>query len=395
MMNVDFRQSIFICASLVKLTGEKIMRPQEHQSYPKALALAAALAVPLLLSGCGDGKQTVGTAAPPPRPVLVERVHYAPLQSARTFDATIKPRTEADLSFRIGGKVLKRSVDVGASVRAGQTLALLDETDLNAQLEQAEAEVTAAQGNLATAEAELERRMSLNKQGFATLANLQQQKAVVDEASGRLIKGQRARTLAQNALGYSRLLADADGVVTVALVEPGQVVTSGQSVLRVARTGDREALVAIPEALIERARHGQATVSLWSNPGKVYRAVLRELSPTADAATRTYAARFSLPEAGPEVVLGMTATVTISDTGVAEAARLPLAALFDEGRGPALWVVDRITGALSLKPVDVAKYDGTSVYIQNGVSEGDDVVTLGVQKLDAGQKVRVVAAMGS
>ena len=122
-------QYSFVCPG--KLTGEKIMRPQEHQKLiRKSLAVAAALAVPLLLSGCGDGKQTIGAAAPPARPVLVERVHYAPLQSARTFDATIKPRTEADLSFRIGGKVLKRSVDVGANVHAGQTLAVLDETDL-------------------------------------------------------------------------------------------------------------------------------------------------------------------------------------------------------------------------------------------------------------------------
>jgi RND family efflux transporter MFP subunit len=201
--------------------------------------------------------------------------------------------------------------------------------------------------------------------------------------------------LAQNALGYSKLVSDADGVVTSALVEPGQVVGAGQVVMRVARTNEREALAAIPETLVERIRTGTATLALWSSPDKSTRAVLRELSPAADAATRTYAARFSLPDVGAEMAWGMTATVTVADAVTSTGARLPLSALFNEGKGPSLWVVDKTSGALTLKPVDVAKIDGSFVYIRSGVAEGDDVVTLGVQKLDTGQKVRVVSALGT
>ncbi len=348
----------------------------------------------LMLGGCGEGsaQKTEATAA---RPVLVELVRYSPLASTHTFVATVKPRVEADLGFRVAGKVLKRTVDTGAAVKAGDVLALLDETDLKLQLEQAEAEVRAARGSIASAEAELERRTFLNTRGYSTQAGLDQQRTAVDEARGRLTKGERAIQLSQNALSYSRLLADADGVVTAALVEPGQVVAAGQTAMRVAHTGEREALAAVPEVLVDRVRAGTASVTLWSNPGRIYTAALRELSPAADAATRTYAARFSLPDAGPEMALGMTATVTIAAPGAARAAKLPLSALFSQGAGPALWVVDPASGALTLKPVEVAKYDGTSVYVTGGVSEGESVVTLGVQKLDAGQRVRVVTTLGS
>jgi RND family efflux transporter MFP subunit len=355
---------------------------------------AAALLPALLLGACGEGNahKTEAAAA---RPVLVEPVRYAPLAAAHTLVATIKPRVEADLGFRVAGKVAKRMVDTGAAVKAGDVLALLDETDFKLQLEQADAEVRAAQGSITSAAAELERRTFLNKRGYSTQASLDQQRTAVDEARGRLTKGERAIQLSQNALSYTKLLADADGVVTAALVEPGQVVAAGQTAIRVAHTGEREALAAVPEALVDRVRAGTASVTLWAAPGTVYRAKLRELSPAADAATRTYAARFSLPDAGAEAVLGMTATVTVAAPGVASAARLPLSALFNQGNGPALWVVDPASGVLTLKPVEVAKYDGASVYVTGGVSEGESVVALGVQKLDAGQKVRVVTALGS
>ncbi len=354
------------------------------------------LAVPL--AGCGQEKpkakaETGNRSAG--RPVLVQTVRYAPLQANRTFAATIKPRVEADLGFRVAGKVLKRAADVGSTVKTGDLLATLDETDLRLQFEQAQAEVRAATVALTNADTEYQRRLSLNKQGYLSTANLEQQKTVADEARGRLDKGERALKLAQNALGYTRLISDADGVVTTATIEPGQVVAAGQVVMRVARTAEREALAAIPETLVERIRTGTATLALWSSPDKSTRAILRELSPAADAATRTYAARFSLPDAGAEMAWGMTATLTVADAVTATAARLPLSALFNEGRGPSLWVVDKASGALTLKPVEVARIDGVSVYVRSGVTEGDDVVTLGVQKLDPGQKVRVVSALGT
>ena len=150
-------------------------------------------------------------------------------------------------------------------------------------------------------------------------------------------------------------------------------------------------MVAIPESQLAQARTGEATASLWSGPEKIYAARLRELSPSADAATRTYIARFALPDAGPEVQLGMTATVAIDEAGGEKVARLPLSALHNEGKGPGVWVV--VDNRPALRPVTVLGYEANEVLVASGVSEGDEVITLGVQKLDAGQRVRVVQAL--
>jgi RND family efflux transporter MFP subunit len=170
------------------------------------------------------------------------------------------------------------------------------------------------------------------------------------------------------------------------------VVAAGQTSIRVARFAEREAWVAIPETLVERARTGAAIVTLWSEPGKRYEAKLREIAPSADPATRTYLAKFSLPGADDHVELGMTATLTLSDAATERVARLPLSALFNEGGKPSLYVVDD-HGAVALKPVKVRSYESDDVVISGGVEEGAKVVALGVQKLDPSQKVRVVSSL--
>lgn len=167
---------------------------------------------------------------------------------------------------------------------------------------------------------------------------------------------------------------------------------AGQTAIRVARFAEKEAVVAIPETLVERAKTGSASVTLWSEPNKKYAARLREISPSADPATRTYLAKFSLPEAGDNVELGMTATLTLCDTATERVARLPLSALFNEGGGPSLYVVDD-QGDVTLKPVKVKSYESSDVLITGGVDEGAKIVTLGVQKLDPSQKVHVVSAL--
>ena len=180
--------------------------------------------------------------------------------------------------------------------------------------------------------------------------------------------------------------------MTATLVEPGQVVAAGQPAIRVARNDEKEAAVALPEAFVSRAHDGVASVALWSDPTKTYRATLRELSPVADPATRTFAARFALPDADARVALGMSATLTIAAPAAGRVARVPSAALFDQGRGPALWVVgaDSVT---ALKAVAVLRYEGAEALVLSGVSEGDRVVTLGVQKLSPGEKVRPISQL--
>jgi RND family efflux transporter MFP subunit len=358
-------------------------------SYSRLLAGVALALVAITLAGCND---KVAEKPAPSRPVLVATAHYEAETPERSFVGTIRPRIESDLGFRVPGKVAKRLVEVGQTVDIGQPLATLDEVDLKLQAEQAVAEFTAATGVLVQAAAAEQRAKDLKVKGWTTDAQLDQARAAGDEARARLNRAERSVDLTKNSLSYATLEADARGVVTATLIEPGQVVASGQTAIRVARFAEKEAVVAIPETLVGRAKSGTATVTLWSEPGKKYSAKLREIAPTADSATRTYLAKFSLPDAGDSVSLGMTATLTLCDGATSRVARLPLSALFNEGDKPSFYVVDD-QGEIALKPVKVKAYESNDVVITGGVEEGAKVVALGVQKLDPSQKVRVVTAL--
>jgi RND family efflux transporter MFP subunit len=358
-------------------------------SYYRLLAGAALALIAISLAGCND---KVAEKATPSRPVLVATVHYEAESPARSFVGTIRPRIETDMGFRVPGKVAKRLVEVGQTVDVGQSLATLDEIDLRLQAEQADAELRASTGVLAQAAAAEQRSKDLRAKGWATDAQLDQAKATADEARARLNRAERSVELTKNSLSYATLVADTRGVVTATLIDAGQVVASGQTAIRVARFAEKEAVVAIPETLLGRAKDGVATVTLWSDPNKKYAAKLREIAPAADAATRTYLAKFSLPDAGEQVSLGMTATLTLSDPETTRVARLPLSALFSEGAGPSFYIVDD-KGDVTLKPVAVKSYESNDVVISAGVDEGAKVVALGVQKLDPAQKVRVVSSL--
>jgi len=358
-------------------------------SYSRLLAGLSLAAIAISLAGCND---SIAEKAPPSRPVLVATVHYEAESPERSFVGTIKPRIEADMGFRVPGKVARRLVDVGQTVDVGQPLATLDEVDLKLQAEQAEAEFRAATGVLAQAGAAEQRAKDLRAKGWATDAQLDSAKAAADEARARLNRAERSVELTQNSLSYATLAADSRGVVTATLVDPGQVVAAGQAAIRVARFAEKEAVVAIPETLVGRAKDGVATVTLWSEPNKKYVAKLREIAPSADPATRTYLAKFSLPGAGDNVELGMTATLTLADPQTERVARLPLSSLYSQGGDPSLYVVDG-KGDVTLKPVAVKSYYTNSVVISGGVEEGAKIVALGVQKLDPSQKVRVVSSL--
>src|SRR6202012_161644 len=306
-------------------------------SYSKLLTGISLAVMAVALTGCND---QVAQKRAESRPVLVATVHYEAQSPERSFVGTIKPRIETDMGFRVPGKVAKRLVEVGESSDIGQPLATLDEIDLKLQAEQAEAELRAATGVLAQAGGGGERAKDLRAKGWATDAQLDSAKAAADEARARLNRAERSVDLTKNSLSYATLEADTRGVVTATLVEPGQVVASGQTAIRVARFSEKEAWVAIPETLVERAKTGTATVTLWSDPNKKYAAHLREISPSADPATRTYLAKFSLPDVSDKVELGMTATLTLCDPASQRVARLPLSALFDQGDKPSFYVVD-------------------------------------------------------
>ena len=358
-------------------------------SYSRLLVGVPLALLAVSLAGCNE---TVAEKTGPSRPVLVATAHYEAEQPERSFVGTIRPRVEADMGFRVPGKVAKRLVEVGQTVDVGQPLATLDEVDLKLQAEQAEAEFSAATGVLAQAAAAEQRAKDLRGKGWTTDAQMDQARAAADEARARLNRAERSVELTKNSLSYATLVADTRGVVTATLIEPGQVVASGQSAIRVARLGEKEALVAIPETLLGRAKTGAATVTLWSEANKKYAAKLREVAPSADPATRTYLAKFSLPEAGDDVSLGMTATLTLSDSETECVAKLPLSALYSQGGEPSLYIVND-AGEVTRKPVKVKGYESNYVVIAGGVEEGAKVVALGVQKLDPAQKVHVVTSL--
>lgn len=352
--------------------------------YKSSLLLLAGASA--LLAGCDRKDQE---AAPADRPVLVTPARYAAQSQTRDFVATIRPRVESDQGFRVPGKVIRRFVEVGQKVKTGDPLASLDERDLRLQKEQAEAEFTAAKMSLAQAAGDEKRAVALRKQGWTAQAALDRVRTAAEEARGRFQRAERAVELARNSLNYATLRSDTDGVVTATLVEPGQVVSAGQTAIRIAKTGELEAVVALPESYAALADKGEATLTLWSKPGVTYRAKLRELSPSADPATRTFAARFSILDPDPSISIGMSATLAIAAKDADPLISVPLSALYNQGDGPALWKVDG-DGRLLLTPVKLVRYEANSALVTGGVTEGDNVVVLGVHKLDAGKKVRVI-----
>jgi RND family efflux transporter MFP subunit len=351
--------------------------------------ILAVTALAPALAGCDD--QATSATATPARPVQVQRVTFAPANENREFPGVVRARYETDLGFRVAGKMVARRVNVGDRVRAGDVVAQLDPRDLQLQVESAEAELGAATSNLAQAGADESRYQNLRARGYAAVADYERKKAAKDEAEGRTERAQRTLELARNQLAYADLKADADGVITTTLAEPGQVVALGQAVARLAHRGEMEAVVALPETRLGEARLSDASVRLWSGPDRRFAARLRELSPQADAATRTYAARFTIENPDDTVALGMTATVVLSHPADTMVAKVPLAAVLNRGSGPVVYRVDD-TGVLERRPVTVSSFNEVAALITSGLEDGDEIVTLGVQMLEAGQKVRAVLA---
>jgi RND family efflux transporter MFP subunit len=293
---------------------------KENPMSPSNPNPLVAFAMLLVLAGC---EANTAPAVKSERPVQVQRVSFESENAARDFVGVVRARYETDLGFRVAGKMIARLVNVGDRVRAADVVARLDPQDLKLQVQTAEAELGAAESNLAQTAADHERYAALRTRGYASIADFDRKKWAKDEAEGRLERAKRALDLARNQLDYTDLKADADGVITATLAEAGQVVAIGQAVARLAHRGEKEAVVALPETWLGEARKSTAAVRLWSDRERSFNAVLRELSPQADAASRTYAARFTIKDADDTVAFGMTATVTLARATGAPVARLP------------------------------------------------------------------------
>jgi len=335
-----------------------------------------------MLSACSD-PQTVDEQ---PRPALVTQPQPASAQ-VLSYPGEVRARHEPELAFRIGGKVTRRLVEVGDRVKKNQPLAELDPEDARLQLEAARSQVAAAEANLSLAQAERDRYRTLLERQMISSSQYDNAENSYRSAAARLKQARAEFDVAQNHATYSVLRAPEDGVITRRLLESGQVVAAGQTVLVMAADGEREVLFSLPEGSLGQLQLGlPVQVQLWSRPDQLYPGRLRELSPSADPQSRTFAARvaFEAPEA--EIELGQSARVFIENPGQSALA-VPLAAVSAEAGQSFVWVVESESHRLRRQPVQVGNYQHDRATILQGLEAGDWIVAAGVHMLLEGQQV--------
>lgn len=349
------------------------------------MRLPPAFLIALLLAACAE------TPPPdkPPRTVLVQEVANGEEQAPNVYAGDVRARFESDLAFRIGGKVVERTADAGMRVRRGDVLMRLDPQDVQLAADAARAQLLAAQADLELANAEFKRSADLHAANFISQSALDLRRTALSAAQARLQQARAQAEVAANQSDYATLRADSDGVVITALIETGQVVSPGQVVLRLARTDEREVLIHVPERRIGGYRIGQpAVVRPLTGTERALAAAIREISPAADALTRTFAVRVSIVEADA-LSLGSSANVVFPSAGD-PGILLPLAAVTEVDGRPAVWVVD---SASRVQPahVDIQSMREDGVMIRTDLPRGSRVVVAGVHKLVVGELVRAVA----
>ena len=349
---------------------------------------AAIVVLALFLAACSE-------APPPPAaPKLVRTLKVGAGDPAtdgaqRSYSGEVRARIETTLGFRVAGKIVERRAELGQAVKAGQVLARLDPTDAALQVTQAEAQ-------RALAAADVARYRDLKAKNYISASALDARETAFKAAEAQA-------QLSKNQASYTTLVADRSGVIGQVLAEPGQVVSVGQAVFRLAPDGEREIAIALPENEVTSFKLGQAAeVTFWAAAGatsgiaaKALVGRLREISPVADPVTRTYAARVSLKDADPLLPLGMSATLRFP-SGAPGAANLivPLTAIFQQGKQPAVWKVGA-DGTVSLQAVTVSAYTDAGAVVSGGLAGGEQIVAAGVNLLTAGEKVRVAAQASS
>jgi len=354
------------------------------QTVLKAAVSVAALA---LLAACS--KQ-----APAPEPERAVRTLVLSADSAgltHEYAGEIRARTESRLSFRVGGKLLARKVNLGDTVKPGQVLAQLDAQDLVLAQDAAKAGLIAARANRDQAGADYKRFIELKDQGFISAAELERRDTAFKAAQAQLDQAKAQASAQGNQAGYAQLLADAGGVVTGVEAEPGMVVAAGTPIVRVAHEGPRDVVFSVPEDRLAQvraaaARPGALKVKLWGEGQVAREVVLREVSAATDPVTRTFLLK---ADAGRiDAKLGQTATVSLELPRQDQIIKLPLAAVLQQAGQTSVWVLDPASMTIKPQVVQVGGADGNEVVIAAGLQPGQEVVIAGVHVLTPGQKVK-------
>lgn len=341
----------------------------------------------LLLAGCTERQAPEST----PRPVRVTAVHFQQVSDVAHYSGEIRPRHEAPLAFQVGGRLVMRLVDVGATVKAGQLLATLDPADYRLGEAGAAAQLAAAEAELAQARKDLQHLANLRDQALASPAAVERREDQLRAAEARVASARANLGSQARQSGYTELRADRAGVITTADAEPGQVLVAGQAAFRLAQPGEKEVVFSVPENRLDAVRSATTIrVNLWADPKRFYSSKVREISPSADAVLRTFTVKVAVPDADDAVRMGMTATAHVQQSEPQPVARVPLTAVTRQGEQPAVWVFDTGTNTVQPRTVTIAAYDEDSAKLLDGVHEGEQVVTAGVHKLVAGQAARML-----
>ena len=362
------------------------MAPISRKTAKFAARSAAALLAASFLASCERDQ----VAAPEPaRPVKVMRAELKAPTRAVSYSGVVKARREAALSFRVGGKIVERAVNIGDRVAPGALLARLDRSDLALALASASAALASARSQLAVAQSAYDRAADLAAKGFMAKAALDDRKLALDQARSAVDQARSTQEQAEHQATYADLISDAAGVVTAVQAEAGQVVAAGAPVVAVARDGEKEVAVAVPESEIRRFHVGDRfAVRFWADPDLVGAGVVREIAGSADPASRTFAVRVSLAD-DPAIRLGETAMVTADIPVEAAGVEAPLTALTEREGRPTVWIVDPRTKTVSPREVAPAGFSADGVRIADGLKPGELVVIAGAQFMTPGKSVRL------
>jgi RND family efflux transporter MFP subunit len=340
-----------------------------------------------LLGACREDSQT---APAPVRPVLsvVATVHTT--DTLGPFVGSIQPRYKTDLGFRVFGRMVARFVDVGATVTKGQEIAALDPAVQALAVRSAEASLANAEAQFANAEAEEARQKDLALRNITPQAQYDLTKRNLETATANLTRARASLRKARDALGYTRLDADFDGVITNRYAEPGQVLTAGQKVVTLARPEVREAVIAVPDKLAEELSHARdLTIMVALDRAAAMKAAgIRAIDPIADPDTRTRNVYLTLNNPPVDFRLGATVSVTFTRP-VAAHVDLPATALLDKDGKAFVWLVDAAKGTVSQREVTVGSREGDRIVVTSGIVAGERIVIAGVHSLSAGERVKV------
>ncbi|HUH54449.1 MAG TPA: efflux RND transporter periplasmic adaptor subunit [Rhodanobacter sp.] len=352
--------------------------------------LIAIVAISAVTLGACTAKSAADPRAAPPlvRTTLVHDTGAA----SRAFTGVVAARVQSDLGFRVSGKVLERLVDAGQTVRRGQPLMRIDPVDLRLAVNAEQQAAAAARAQAKQTAQEEARFRTLLGTGAVSVSAYDQAKAAADAAKAQLSAAEAQAEVARNASRYAELVADGDGVVMETLAEPGQVVSAGQVVVRVAHAGPREALIQLPETLRPAVGStGQAT--LFGKDNVVVPTRLRQLSDAADPLTRTFEARYVLDGDLANAPLGATVTIRIADgrAGEHDGLQVPVGALVDAGKGLGVWVVNGNPAKVTWRPVTIVRMNDENARVTGRLRQGERIVALGAHLLREGEQVRTVS----